>query len=101
MEEGETILEAAKREVNEEIYTDIEIISSKETYLIDLDLKVHKIKQKWEISPVVLYYVSYPGKPGDPSAKDKSFFGKIHVFFANLKGKSIPSSEVPTIFSKK
>lgn len=97
VEEGETILEAAKREAYEEISSDIDIISSKETYLIDLDLKVQQVKQKFKISPVVLYYVRYPGKPGDPSVKETSFIGKVHVFFAKLKGTPIPSSEVPAI----
>ena len=97
VEEGETILEAAKRESYEEISTDSDIISSKETYVIDLDLKVQQIKQKSKINPVVLYYVKYPGVPGDPSVKDTNFIGKVHVFFAILKGKPIPSSEVPAI----
>ena len=65
VEEGETILEAAEREAYEEISSDIDIISSKETYVIDLDLKVQQIKQKSKINPVVLYYVRYPGVPGD------------------------------------
>lgn len=97
VEKGETILEAAKREAYEEISSDIDIISSKETYLIGLDLKVQQIKQKFKINPVVLYYVRYPGKPGDPSVKDASFIGKVHVFSAKIKGKPTPSSEVPAI----
>ena len=55
------------------------------------------MKQKFKINPVVLYYVEYPGKPGDPLVKDTSFIGKVHVFFAEIKGKPIPSSEVPAI----
>lgn len=97
VEKGETILEAAKREAYEEISSDIDIISSKETYLIDLDLKIRQVKQRFKISPVVLYYVRYPGMPGDPSVKDTSFIGKVHVFFAKIKGKPLPSSEVPAI----
>lgn len=97
VEEGETVLEAAEREAYEEVSSDIDIISSKETYVIDLDLKVQQIKQKLKINPVVLYSVRYPGTPGDPSVKDTSFIGKVHVFFAKLKGKPVPSSEVPAI----
>lgn len=97
LEKGETIIEAAKREAMEEISTDIELISSKKTYIIDLEHQAHSIEVKEFIRPIVIYYVEYPGKPGDPTEKDSSFIGKIHVFYAIIKDEPKPSSEVPAI----
>jgi 8-oxo-dGTP pyrophosphatase MutT (NUDIX family) len=97
IEEGETIQEAATREAYEEISTKVEIISSKNSYLIDLDLKVHEINLNLGIKPLVIYFVKYPGKPGNPNEKDQCFIGKIYVLFAKLGGRPNPSSEVPAI----
>jgi len=97
VEEGESIMEAALREAHEEISTDVRIISSEKSYIIDLDLKVHLLKQEWSINPIAIYFVKYPGKPGDPSNTKQSFIGKVHVFLCELNGQPKPASEVPAI----
>lgn len=97
IEQGETMIQAAIREAHEEIMTDIEIKSSKKTYLIDLKMSVRFLEQKWKINPIAIYFVKYPGKPGDPTKTSHSFIGKIYVFFAKLKGDPKPASEVPAI----
>ena len=97
IEQGETMIKAAIREAHEEIMTDIEIKSSKKTYLIDLKMSVRFLEQKRKINPIAIYFVKYPGKPGDPTKTSQSFIGKIYVFFAKLKGDPKPASEVPAI----
>ncbi|TFG04664.1 MAG: NUDIX domain-containing protein, partial [Promethearchaeota archaeon] len=97
IEQGETAIEAALREAREEMVVDIELLTSSRTHLIDLDLSVRTIKPGGEIKPFAIYFVEYPGKPGDPTKKAQKFIGKIHVFFAKLQGEPTPSSEVPAI----
>lgn len=95
-EEGENILQTARRECKEEIGILPHIISSKRTFLIDLNYKVKEIKTPTRPRPFSIYLLKHKGKPGMPYAKG-CFIAKVYVFLGEINKPPKPSSEIPAI----
>jgi len=97
IEPGETPVETAYREAREELSVEIELLDSEKSFLIDLNGRVRSARVNSEVSPLAIYRVKYPGKPGEPAEKG-NFTAVTYVFFAKItKGNPFPSSEVPAI----
>lgn len=94
VENGETIVEALKREAMEEICCDIQPIHSKITYYIDLEKNKNEIKNLEKPSPIVVFEEKYPGIPGNFNAKG-NWFSLIFIFKSNILGQPRPSREIP------
>ena len=96
LEEGESAIEAGKRESYEELGIDVRIHSSKVTYLIDFQLNKQVIEFNQSIKPFAIYYTKFSEKPGEDS-ENWSLLGRVYVYFASLLGDPFPSSEIPAL----
>lgn len=96
LEEGENPIEAGKREVYEEIGTDVHIFSSKVTHLIDLRSNKKVIEYNQAIKPFAIYYTKFSENLEEDS-ENSTLLGRVYVYFANLLGDPSPSSEIPAL----
>jgi 8-oxo-dGTP pyrophosphatase MutT (NUDIX family) len=88
VEEGETFVSAAIREVQEESDTQVDLIDSPKTLLWDFTTRKSKIVRLEEkmTKPVIIY------KRADDDA-----IWVVYVFLANFKTEPIPKMEVPAL----
>jgi len=96
LEEGESAIEAGKREAYEELGIDVRIHSSKVSYLIDLQLNKQVIEFNQSIKPFAIYYTKFSEKPEEDS-ENSTLLGRVYVYFASLLGDPSPSSEIPAL----
>ena len=93
VEEGETPLEACRREAEEELDCGIEIKDSEKTFFISEDGERKEIELGSGKRPVMISKEKHPGKPGRPEAE-----GEFHLlgflYRGRLEGKFRPSSEI-------
>lgn len=80
-EEGENLLACAHREANEEIGTDIDILSSSVTWYVSPDFKVTQLEVKDKPQPYALYKHVYP-----PEISRVSRYYHIVIYNARLIG---------------
>ena len=95
-ESGESWLECAHREVQEEMSAEVEINSSPETWIIRRDEPVERVAARDRPAPLALYEMVHP--PGAPRAGE---IYRIVIYSARLLGQpgNLPEDEVQGVIA--